>query len=175
MKIDRVLASIAVILSMFALVVATMALRRNPMGSGLASYDLSSPEKSILAARKMIANRDLNAGFDLIGIFGQQELVDSVKADPGAKLFLSQASEISVVKSIEVHGSAVPENNGLIVSFVNFKVDPIEYHVVINFRKHQLGRFLLGNMTAIPNGTEPSESDKALQAMEDAFNKTGKF
>ena len=168
MKIDRLLAILASLLSIVAIALSVRGLQRDPFGTSLAAYDLSSPERTLQSMNSMVARQDVRAGWELFKTLMQTD------ANPETKLFLSEGVKITVVKSIEVSNSATPKNNGLVVSFVTFNVAGVDYHTVQYFRKDPSNRFLLGE-TFYVYGTEKNEQDKGLEAAIEEFEKTGKI
>lgn len=169
MKVDRALAVLAVAIASAALLVSVMTARRDPLGTDVSNYDLSSPEKTLQSINTMVANQDLRAGWQLLSV-----LLESDNS-PETKLFFAKGASIKVLKSIEVSPSASPKNVGLIVSFVNFTVSGVDYHTVLYFRKDQSNRFRLAEMFYVPYGTEKNDQDKALETAIGEFKKTGKI
>lgn len=169
MKIDRLLSICAGLLSVLAIALAVQAIRRDPFGTDLSHYDLSSPEHTLQSIHGMVERQDIRAGWQLFKTLLQ------TGADPETKLYLSDGAKITVLKSIEVANSASPKNDGLIVSFITFTVSGVDYRTVQYFRKDQLNRFLLGEAFYVPYGTEKNEQDKGLEAAIEEFKKTGKI
>ena len=169
MKLDRVLSLLAVVISSAALVTSLIAARRDPLGTDISKYDLSSPEKTLQSINAIVAKQDLRAGWQLFNVFLEND------AAPEAKLFFSGGVNLTVLKSIEVSNSTYPKNNGLIVSFVKFTVSGVDYQTVQYFRKDQLNRFRPAEMFYVPYGTEPNEQDKMLESAIEEFKKTGKI
>lgn len=170
MKLDRWLALLAVAMSAAALGVSMAQTRRDPLGTDISKYDLSSPEKTLRSINSMASRQDLRAAWQLV-----RGMLES-DTDPGTKLIFSEGAEISVLKSTEVSSSANAANKGLVVSFVKFTVAGVEYRTVQYFRRDQLNRFRPAESFYVPPyGTEKSEEDKALEAAIEAFKKTGKI
>ena len=90
------------------------------------------------------------------------------------KLFLADGATLNVLKSIEVSGSGVPKNNGLVVSFVKFTVSGVDYYTVLYFRKDQANQFKLAERHFVI-ASQQTESDKSLDAAVADFEKTGKL
>ena len=169
MRIERILIFISLMVSLAALSMSVVALKKDNLGTDLSNYNLSSPEDTLKSINKMVANYDLKAGFQLFKLASQNN------TDPSIKLFFSDQAEVKVLKSIEVSNSAAPENNGLIVSFVKFNVSGVDYYVVKYFRKDQSNRFYFGDSFYMPYGTEKNAQDQALEAAIEEFKKTGKL
>jgi len=169
MNLDRFLAIFAGLVSVLAIALSIHAIRRDPFGTDLSKYDLSSPEHTLQSINTMVARQDIRAGWEL---FKAQLQAD---ASPETKLFLADGAKVTVLKSIEVANSAGQKNNGLIVSFVTFNVSGVDYHTVQYFRKDQSNRFQLGEAFYLPYGTEANEQDKSLQAAIEEFKTTGKI
>ncbi len=120
MKIDRSLSVFSIVISLIAIAFSVQAIRRDPFGTDLSNYDLSSPEHTLQSINTIVAKQDIRAGWQL---FRTQLQAD---ASPETKLFLSEGVKVTVLKSIEVSNSAGPKNNGLIVSFVTFTVSGVD-------------------------------------------------
>jgi hypothetical protein len=65
MRFDRVLSLCSTVISLVAIVVSLTALRRDPLGTDLSKYDLSSPESTLRSINAIIAKQDLKAGWQL--------------------------------------------------------------------------------------------------------------
>ena len=170
MKLDRVFAFLAFAMAAAALGISLVALKRpDPLGTDIAKYDLSSPQRTLESVNAMVANQDLRAGWQLARV-----LMDADNS-PDTKLFFSSGVKITGVKSVEVADSAGPKNNGLIVSYIRFSVSGVDYHTVKYFRRDGLNRFHLAETFYIPYGTEGNLQDKALQAAIDKFKEDGKL
>lgn len=169
MKLDRYLAVFAALLSVAAMALAVQAMKRDPLGTGLSTYNLSSPEATLQSIHAMVERQDARAGWQLFKTLLQAD------ANPDTKLFLSDGAKIKVLKSVEVANSAGPKNNGLVVSFITFNVAGVDYRTIHYFRKDQSNRFLLGETFYVPYGTEKNEQDKSLEAQIEEFKKTGKL
>ncbi len=167
MKLLRFLVLISLVISSAAIFFSLQAIRRDPLGSDISKYDLSSPESTLRSINNMATRQDLRAAWQLMKNAFQND--DS----PEIKLFLSDAPKISVLKSIEVSNSANPKNNGIIVSFVKFTVSGVDYYTVQYFRKDRSNRFYFGgNFYAF--GTK-TDQDKALESAIEEFKRTGKI
>jgi hypothetical protein len=169
MKLDRLLVLFSVVLSLAASIVSCFALMRDPLGTDLSKYDLSSPEATLRSVNAIVARQDLRAAWELLKRAFQGE------SSPEIKLFLSDNAKIAVLKSIEVSNSANPENNGTIVSFVKCTVAGVDYYSVQYFRKDRSNRFSLGGSFYVPYDTKGSEQDKAIESAIQEFKKTGKI
>ena len=167
MKLDRVLAVLAVLVSGGALTLSYQALKRDPFGTDLSNYDLSSPERTLQSLNRMAIKQDLRAAWQLFR--------SKVEEEPEGKLFLSEEVDIRVPKSIEVGKSASEKNNGLVVSFVTYRVSGVDYRKVMYFRKDEAGRFAPADAFYVPYGTEKNDQDKILESSIDDFTKTGKL
>ncbi|MGC1499444.1 MAG: hypothetical protein WA800_05555 [Terriglobales bacterium] len=170
MAIDRTTSTLALALSLAAIILSILTMRRDPLGSDLSTYDLSSPEQTLRSINRMVKSQDLRAGLQLV----KDEVRSSSDGDKGAKLFLSDALTITVLKSIELSNSGVPKNNGTIVSFVKFNISGVDYYSTQYFRKDQSGRFLLTDRP-FAFGDAKTDSDKTLDTAIDGFEKTGKL
>jgi hypothetical protein len=168
MKIDRVLAIAACVLSLLAIGMSVRTMRHDAFGTDLSSYNLSSPEQTLQSVNQMVARQDVRAGWELFKTLLQAD------SSPETKLFLSDDVKVTVVKSIEVADSSGPKNKGLIVSFVRFNVSGVDYHTVQYFRKDASNRFLLGEAFYVPYGAEKTAQDKQLEAAIAEFKTTGK-
>lgn len=166
MKSETAMSLVAIAMSTVAIVVSGITAARDPLGTDLSKYDLSSPENTLRSIHAMAERRDLKAGWELAKTLIQTD------APPETKLFLGEDVKLRVVKSVEVAGSVNPSNNGTIVSFVTFTVSGVDYYTV-QFFKRESGKFYLGGSFSIPYGTEPNEADKALQASIAQFKATG--
>lgn len=169
MKFDRLLIVLSLLLSSAAIVISLVGAQRDPLGTDISNYDLSSPEKTLRSINSMVAKQDLRAGWQLLKVVLQSDTT------PETKLFFSDQAKVTVLKSIEVTGSAYPKNNGIIVSFVKFSVSGVEYHTVQFFRKDQSNRFHLAERFYVPYSTEKNEQDKILESTIEEFQKTGKI
>jgi hypothetical protein len=167
MKLDRLLVLFSLLLSCAA--TSGIAFKRDPLGTDISKYDLSSPESTLRSINTMATKQDVRAAWQLLRIIALQ------RDDTGdTKLFLSDEVKIVVLKSLEVSNSGDPKNNGLIVSFVRYTISGVDYHTVQYFRKDQLNRFYMrGGFYVF--GTEQTEQDKALAAAIEEFKKTGKI
>jgi hypothetical protein len=168
MAINRMLSIIAVLLSLAAIVLSVQTIRRDPVGTDLSKYDLSSPERTLRSVNAMIKKQDIRAGL--------QFLKNELQGHEGNewKLFLADDMTLSVLKSIEISDSGVRENNGIIVSFVKFNISGVDYYTVQCFRKDQSSRFFLEERSPA-FGEQKSESDKNLDAAIEEFEKSGKL
>ena len=140
-----------------------------PLGSDISNYDLSSPWKTLKSINSMVAKQDLRAGWQLLKVLLQSD------TSPETKLFFSDEVNLTVLRSIEVTGSAYPKNNGIIVSFVKFTVAGVDYHTVQYFRKDPSNRFCIGEAFYVPYGTSKNDQDKILESTIEEFKKTGKI
>lgn len=165
---------LGIALSLLALALASVSLylvvgmeRRDPLGHGLAHYDLSSPEKSLRSFSSMIANQDVKAGLELL------KGVLQSSTDSDLKMYFTDPQNINVVKSLEVTDSGNPKNNGTIVSFVKFTVAGVDYNTVQYFHRDQAGRFTPGDPFYAPTTDPPNEHDKEINALIASFKKNG--
>jgi hypothetical protein len=167
MKLARVLALLALLIALGALAVSYKALKSDPFGTNIANYDLSSPEHTLQSLNRMGVTQDIRAAWQLFS--------SKIEEDPEGKLFLSRDIEIRVPKSIEVGKSAHEKNNGLVVSFVNYRVSGVDYRKVMYFRKNDAGQFVPTDAFYVPYGTNKNAQDEALEAAIEEFTKTGKL
>jgi hypothetical protein len=167
MRFDRILALLAVLISCAALAVSYKTMMRDPFGTDISNYDLSSPERTLQSLNRMAVTQDLRAAWQLFR--------SKLEEEPEGKLFLSDNVEIQVPKSIEVSRSAGEKNNGLVVSFVTYRVAGVDYRKVMYFRKNEAGQFTPSDAFYVPYGTEKNEQDKILDTAIEEFTKTGKL
>ncbi len=124
MAINRAMCIFAVLLSLVAIALSVRTMQRDPLGTDLSKYDLSSPEQTLRSINEWLQNR----------IFGQriQLLKSEFQPDESKdiKLFLSDGVTLAVLKSVEVANSGAQKNNGLVVSFVKFTVSGVDYYTV---------------------------------------------
>jgi hypothetical protein len=169
MKLDRLLVLFAVLLSVTATMISSVALMRDPLGTNLSKYNLSSPEATLRSVNSMVAGQDLRAAWQFFKTAIQSE------SGPEMKIFFSDDAKIAVLKSIEVSNSINPKNNGTIISFVKCTVAGVDYYSVQYFKKDPSNRFSLGGSFYIPYGTQGNEQDKAIESAIEKFKKTGKL
>ncbi len=170
MKTDRQVALVALAVAVISLVVSIVGYYRDPLGTDISKYDLSSPENTLRSLNKMVASQDARAAWQLL------RSVMEAEAGPEAKLFLSEDVKIQVLKSVEVTDSGNTHNNGLIISFVKFSLSGVDYHTVHCFRKDQSNRFTMGGTFIAPYGAEKqTDQDRAFEAAIEEFKKTGKL
>jgi len=167
MKIDRLIALVAVVLSSLAIIVSLLAFKRDPLRTDLSTYNFTSPENTLQSINKIVARNDLGAALELLKGMWERD------ADPDMKLFLSDGAKITVLKSIELSNSGNPKNNGTIISFVKFTLSGVDYYTVQYFKKDQVGRFTLGGSLYVAESDKSSE-DKAIESAIAEFKKTGK-
>jgi hypothetical protein len=167
MRLDRIVAVLALIVAVAALALSLQAFKRDPWGTDLSNYDLTSPERTLRSLNRMVLNQDLRAGWQLLRSRMQEE--------PEGKLFLADNIDITVPTSIEVSKSAGEKNNGLVVSFVTYRVSGVDYRKVMYFRKNEAGQFTPADAFYVPYGTEKNDQDKLLEAAIEDFTKTGKL
>jgi hypothetical protein len=134
----RALSVIALVLSLAAIGMSVLAMRRDPLGTDLSRYDLSSPEQTLRSINKIIAKQDIRAALEFV----RTSVWVESGGDKEAKLFLADNPTLTVLKSLELSNSGEPKNNGVVVSFVKFNVSGVDYYAVKFFRKDQSGRFL---------------------------------
>jgi len=167
MTINRVVAIVAFFLSLVAIALSVRTMERDPLGTNLSKYDLSSPEQTLRSINKMAAKQDVRAALQLLKLEVQDEGKDM-------KLFLSDGVMLSVLKSVEISNSGAAKNNGLVVSFVKFTVSGVDYYTVQYFRKDELNRFQLAERVGT-FGAEKTDSDTNLDAAIEKFEKTGRL
>ena len=167
MAINRAVSIVAFLLSLVAIVLSVRTMQRDPLGTDLSKYDLSSPEQTLRSVNKMATKQDIRAALQLL----KSEVQDEGK---DMKLFLSDGVTLTVLKSVEISNSGAPKNNGLVVSFIKFTVSGVDYYTVQYFRKDQLNRFQLAERVWALS-TEKTESDTSLDAAIGEFEKTGKL
>ena len=95
MKIDRLLLAASLLISLAAVTISTIALRRDPLGTDVSAYDLSSPENTLRAINRMVATQDLKAAWQLLKVNLQSDSSEM-------NLFLAENAQIQVLKSIEL-------------------------------------------------------------------------
>jgi hypothetical protein len=142
-------------------------MQRDPLGTDVSKYDLSSPEQTLRSVNRMATKQDIRAALQLL----KSEVQDEDKV---FKLFLSDGVDLTVLKSVEISNSGAPKNNGLVVSFVKFTVSGVDYYTVQYFRKDQSNRFQLAERVGTL-ASEKTESDSNLDATIEGFEKTGKL
>ena len=167
MAINRAISIVALVLSLVAIALSVRTMQRDPLGTDLSKYDLSSPEQTLRSINRMATTQDIRAALQLLKSEVQDEGTD-------IKLFISDGVTLTVLKSVEISNSGAPKNNGLVVSFVKFTVSGVDYYTVQYFRKDQLNRFQLASRVG-PFGAEKTESDNNLDAAIQEFEKTGKL
>jgi hypothetical protein len=167
MAINRAMSIVAFLLSLVAIALSVRTMQRDPLGTDLSKYDLSSPEQTLRSINRMATKQDIRAALQLLKIEVQDEGKD-------IKLFLSDGVTLTVLKSVEISNSGAPKNNGLVVSFVKFSVSGVDYYTVQYFRKDQSNRFQLAERVGT-FGAEKTESDSNLDAAINEFEKTGKL
>ncbi len=167
MVINRVMSIVALLLSLAAVALSVRAMQRDPLGTDLSRYDLSSPEQTLRSVNRMVTSQDIRAALQLL----KNELQDEGK---DIRLFLSDGVTLTVLKSVEISNSGAPRNNGLVVSFVKFTVSGVDYYTVQYFRRDQSNRFQLAERLGT-YGAEKTENDKNLDAVIEEFEKTGKL
>ena len=154
MAINRVISTVALLLSLAAIALSVRTMQRDPLGNDLSKYDLSSPEQTLRSINKIVTKQDIRAALQLL----KSEIRDEGK---DTKLFLSDGVTLAVLKSVEVSNSGAQKNNGLIVSFVKFTVSGVDYYTVQYFRKDPSNRFQLAERVTT-FGAEKTESDSNL-------------
>lgn len=167
MAINRAMSIVAFLLSLVAIALSVRTMQRDPLGTDLSKYDLSSPEQTIRSINRMVTKQDIRAALQLL----KSEVQDQGK---DIKLFLSDGVTLTVLKSVEMSNSGAPKNNGLVVSFVKFTVSGVDYYTAQYFRKDQSNRFQLAERVGT-FGAEKTESDSNLDAAIEEFEKTGKL
>jgi hypothetical protein len=167
MAINRAISIIAFLLSLVAIALSVRTMQRDPLGTDLSKYDLSSPEQTLRSVNRMATKQDIRAALQLL----KSEVQDEGK---DFKLFLSDGVNLTVLKSVEISNSGASKNNGLVVSFIKFTVSGVDYYTVQYFRKDQLNRFQLAERVGALS-TEETESDTSLDAAINEFEKTGKL
>lgn len=168
MAINRAMCIFAVLLSLVAIALSVRTMQRDPLGTDLSKYDLSSPEQTLRSINRMATKQDIRAAIQLLKSEIQQDESKDIK------LFLSDGVTLAVLKSVEVANSGAQKNNGLVVSFVKFTVSGVDYYTVQYFRKDQSNRFQLAERVAT-FGNEKTESDSSLDAAVEQFEKSGKL
>lgn len=168
MKLVRLLALLSLVISLAAIAVSLQAIRRDPLGTGISKYDLSSPENTLRSIHNIVVNQDIKAALQLLKF----NLRDA--PNPDAKLLLSDSVRITVVKSVEVSNSGRPKNNGIVVSFVKFTVSDVDYRTVEYFRKDPSGRFYF-EIGFERDHSNMTDEDNALESSIGEFLKTGKI
>jgi hypothetical protein len=169
MAINRVMSIVAFLLSLVAIALSIRIMQRDPLGTDLSNYDLSSPEQTLQSINKIVTRQDIRAALQFL-----KSEIQAQGEDKDSKLFLSDGITLTVLKSVEMSNSGNSKNNGLVVSFVKFTVSGVDYYTVKYFRKDQLNRFQLAERVG-PFGAERTESDNNLDAAIEAFEKTGKL
>jgi hypothetical protein len=167
MAVNRAMSMVALLLSLVAIALSLRTMQRDPLGTDLSKYDLSSPEQTLRSINRMATKQDIRAALQLL----KSEVQDEGK---DIKLFLSDGVTLTVLKSIEMSNSGAPKNNGLVVSFVKFTVSGVDYYTVQYFRKDRSNRFQLAERVGM-FGAEKTESDSNLDAAVQEFEKTGKL
>lgn len=132
MAINRAMSIVAFFLSLVAIALSIRTMQRDPLGTDLSKYDLSSPEQTLRSVNRMATKQDIRAALQLLKLEVQDEGNDM-------KLFLSDGVVLNVLKSVEISNSGAAKNNGMVVSFVKFTVSGVDYYTVQYFRKDQFG------------------------------------
>lgn len=171
MAASRAMSVIALVLSLAAIGLSIQTMRRDPFGTDLSKYDLSSPEQTLRSINKMISSQDIRATLQLL----KNEVWVESAGDKQAKLFLSDSPILTVLRSVELSNSGDPKNNGIVVSFVKFSVSGVDYYTVQCFRKDQSNRFLLTERPVVFGEERKTDSDKNLDAAIQEFENTGKI
>jgi|SRR5271170_2285056 len=169
MATNRAISIIALILSLVAIALSARTIERDPLGTDLSNYDLSSPEQTLRSINKIVTKQDIRAALQFL-----TSEIQNQGEDKDTKLFLSDGITLTVLKSVEMSNSGNSKNNGLVVSFVKFTVSGVDYYTVKYFRKDQSNRFQLAEKVG-PFGAERTESDNNLDAAIEAFERTGKL
>lgn len=171
MAVNRTMSIIALVLSLAAIGLSVQTTRRDPLGTDLSKYDLSSPEQTLRSINKIVARQDIRAALQLL----KNEVWAESGGDKEAKLFLSDSPALTVLRSIEVSNSGDPKNNGTVVSFVKFSVSGVDYYTVQYFRKDQSSRFLFTGRPLVFAAEKKTDSDRSLDAAISHFEETGKL
>ena len=61
MVINRVMSIVALLLSLAAVALSVRAMQRDPLGTDLSRYDLSSPEQTLRSVNRMVTSQDIRA------------------------------------------------------------------------------------------------------------------
>jgi hypothetical protein len=107
MAVNRAMSMVALLLSLVAIALSVRTMQRDPLGTDLSKYDLSSPEQTLRSINRMATKQDIRAALQLL----KSEVQDEGK---DIKLFLSDGVTLTVLKSIEMSNSGAPKNNGLV-------------------------------------------------------------
>jgi hypothetical protein len=175
MNSGRLPVLLSLLISLVALSISLFALRRDPLGSHLSSYDLSTPEATLRSINAMLVKEDLRA----LGELAKDQYLTELHGSEGAFLLANDAN-ISVLKSIELSHSGAPYNNGVVISFVSSKESGVDHHAVYYFRRDQYGRFLpkggliplsLSSMLAYVPEEQMTDEDKAAESAISEFEK----
>lgn len=171
MKIDKALSILAVIISTVAVTLSLRILHNDPLGTDISKYDLSNPEATLASVREMANKEDLRAAWQYI-----KSSILNGENSSSSHLIFGSPTEVKFAKSIEVTESKHESNNGLVISFVKYKVDGIEHHDVLYFKKNKDGKFVMDGYFYTPfDEKEMSEQDKLIGSSIEKFKKTGEI
>ena len=119
----------------------------------------------------MVKNNDFLARQELAQLVGKME-------NGEGRLVYAENPKIHVMKSIEVNNSAKSDNNNLIVSFVKYEIQGVEYREIDCFRKDSNGRFICSGVyrkTYDFEKDKATEEDKSITAQIEKFIKSGEI
>ncbi len=115
MAINRAISIVALLLSLAAIALSVRTMQRDPLGTDLSRYDLSSPEQTLRSVNRIATKQDVRAALQFL----KSEVQDE---DKDFKLFLSDGVNLTVLKSVEISNSGVPKNNGRCVVHQIYRV-----------------------------------------------------
>lgn len=158
------------VISCLSLLLSASLFLRNPLGTSLSNYDLSSPEKTLISIGQMARNRDAVAGFE----FAQATAM--VEANPEALLMFGRNNAITVDKAVEVKDCSNEKMNGKIIAFIKLVSSGVTYHFTQYYAKDSSGRFLpTGNYWALYDKEKQTEEDKRLTAWIKSWKASGVY
>jgi len=170
MNFDRIFSVLALIAAVAALLFSIGVGQRNPLGSDISKYDLSSPQAALLSIQEMIKTNDILAGIQYTKNF----ILMMSNDESGFNLFFDNASNVALEKTFIVTGSGDASENGKVVSFVTYEVKGVEFREVFYFNKLDDGTFYLTDKFTPPYWEkEQTEADKRYVDMIKNFRDTG--
>jgi len=145
----------------------------SPLGTSIDKYDLSTPELALSSFRKMAQNEDIRAAWQYFSLTIDEQSIKS-KEQPTTALLFGSPSDVKFIKTFEIKGATDPEQNGKVVAFIKYKINGVEYHPVMYFRKMSNGMFSIDSRVYFGyDKSKLTDEEKSIEYSIDHFGKTG--